>query len=81
MLQKKRVNVKFRVKLKNSDEVLFHARVFQWYKRFSEVRQSTEDNQLLGRPVSVSTAQTVIKINEIVHGNRRKCTGKLLSTS
>ncbi|KAG5333087.1 MOS1T transposase, partial [Acromyrmex heyeri] len=43
---------------------LSRARVFEWYKRFSEGRESTEDDQRPGRPVSVSTPQTVTKINE-----------------
>ncbi len=38
--------------------------VFEWYKRFSEGRQSTEDDQRPGQPVS--TPQTVTKLNEIV---------------
>ncbi|GLV37443.1 hypothetical protein CBL_10591 [Carabus blaptoides fortunei] len=33
-------------------------------------RKSTEIDQLPGRPVSVSTPQTVIKINEIMRGDR-----------
>lgn len=47
------------------------ARVFDLYKRSSECRESTEDDQRPGRPVSVSTPETVAKINEIVHENRR----------
>ncbi|KAG5324165.1 SETMR methyltransferase, partial [Acromyrmex heyeri] len=50
---------------------LSRARVFEWYKRFSEGRESTEDDQRPGRPVSVSTPQTVTKINEIVREDRR----------
>lgn len=79
-----RINVKFLVKLKKTptecykllkeaygENSLSRARVFQWYKRFSEGRESTEDDQRPGRPVSVSTAQTVTKINEIVREDRR----------
>ena len=54
-----------------SKNSLSRARVFEWYKRFSEGRESTEDDQRPGRPVSVSTPQTVTKINEIVRGDRR----------
>ncbi|MGP1906481.1 MAG: hypothetical protein ACTS4X_01865 [Candidatus Hodgkinia cicadicola] len=32
-------------------------RIFQWYKRFSEGRESTEDDQCPGRPVTVWTPQ------------------------
>jgi len=79
-----RINVKFLVKLKKTptecykllreaygENSLSRARVFEWYKRFSEGRESTEDDQRPGRPVSVSTPQTVTKINEIVRGDRR----------
>ena len=79
-----RINVKFLVKLKKNptecykllkeaygENSLSRARVFEWYKRFSEGRESTEDDQRPGRPVSVSTPQTVTKINEIVRGDRR----------
>ncbi|KAG5329384.1 MOS1T transposase, partial [Acromyrmex heyeri] len=72
-----RINVKFLVKLKKTptecykllkeaygENSLSRARVFEWYKRFSEGRESTEDDQRPGRPVSVSTPQTVTKINQ-----------------
>ncbi|KAG5319854.1 MOS1T transposase, partial [Acromyrmex heyeri] len=74
-----RINVKFLVKLKKTptecykllkeaygENSLSRARVFEWYKRFSEGRESTEDDQRPSQPVSVSTPQTVTKINEIV---------------
>ncbi|KYN42047.1 hypothetical protein ALC56_03516 [Trachymyrmex septentrionalis] len=53
-----RINVKFLVKLKKTptecykllkeaygENSLSRARVFEWYKRFSEGRESTEDDQ------------------------------------
>ncbi len=40
--------------------------VFEWYKRFSEGRESTEE-QRPGQPVS--TPQAVTKINEILCGD------------
>ncbi len=43
---------------------LFCVHVFEWYNRFSEGRESTEDDQ--GPDQLVSTPQTVTKINEIV---------------
>ncbi|KAG5326445.1 GVQW3 protein, partial [Acromyrmex heyeri] len=58
-----RINVKFLVKLKKTptecykllkeaydENSLSRARVFEWYKRFSEGRESTEDDQRPGRP-------------------------------
>ncbi|KAG5331644.1 MOS1T transposase, partial [Acromyrmex charruanus] len=77
MCDEQRINVKFLVKLKKTptecykllkeaygENSLSRARVFEWYKRFSEGRESTEDDQRPGRPVSVSTPQTVTKINQ-----------------
>ncbi|XP_072380520.1 protein GVQW3-like [Diabrotica undecimpunctata] len=74
-----RINVKFLVKFKKTptecynllkeaygENSLCRARVFEWYKRFSE---GAEDDQRPGPPVSVSTPQTVTKINEIVRGD------------
>ncbi|KYN33876.1 hypothetical protein ALC56_11689 [Trachymyrmex septentrionalis] len=73
-----RINVKFLVKLKKTPtecykllKEAYGARVFEWYKRFSEGRESTEDDQRPDRPVFVSAPQTVTKINEIVRGDRR----------
>ncbi|XP_050506700.1 protein GVQW3-like [Diabrotica virgifera virgifera] len=80
-----RINVKFLVKLKKKtptecynllkeaygENSLSRARVFEWYKRVSEGRESAEDDQRPGRPVSVSTPQTMTEINEIVRGDRR----------
>ncbi|VVC45839.1 Transposase, type 1 [Cinara cedri] len=82
--QKQRINLKFLVKLKKTPtecykllqeayggNSLSRARVFEWYKRFSEGRESTEDDQRPGRPVTVSTPETVTKINQIVRADRR----------
>lgn len=79
-----RINLKFLIKLKKTptecykllkeaygENTLSRARVFEWCKRFSEGRESTEDDQRPGRPVSVSTPETVAKINQIVRGDRR----------
>ncbi|XP_025413286.1 protein GVQW3-like [Sipha flava] len=83
--QEQRINLKFLVKLKKTpiecykllqeaygDNSLSCARVFEWCKRFSEGRESTEDDQRPGRPVTVSTPETVTKINQIVRADRRK---------
>lgn len=82
--QEQRINLKFLVKLKKSptecykllqevygDNALSRARVFEWCKRFSKGRESTEDDQRPGRPVTVSTPETVTKINQIVRADRR----------
>ena len=79
-----RINLKFLVKLKKTpnkcykllqeaygDNSLSRAHVFEWCKRFSEGRESTEDEQRPGRPVTVSTQETITKINQIVRADRR----------
>ncbi|KAG5323720.1 GVQW3 protein, partial [Pseudoatta argentina] len=55
------------LKVAYGENSLSRARVFEWYKRFSEGRESTEDDQRPGRPVSVSTPQTVTKILDAMH--------------
>ncbi len=75
--QKQWINVKLFIKLKitwtecyqllkkaHGENSLSCVHVFKWYKQFFEGRESTEDDQRPGQPVS--TPQTVIKINEIV---------------
>jgi hypothetical protein len=54
------------------DNSLSRACVFEWCKRFSEGRESTEDDQRPDRLVTVSTPETVTKINQIVRADRRK---------
>ncbi len=80
-----RINVKFLIKLKKKtltecykflkdaygENSISPARVFEWYKRFSEGQESTKDDQCPSRPVSISTPQTATKINKIVWGDRR----------
>lgn len=53
------------------DNSLYHARVFEWCKYFSEGRESTKYDQRPGHPVTVSTPETVTEINQIVRADRR----------
>lgn len=53
------------------DNSLSRARVFEWCNCFSEGRMSTEDNLRPGRPVTVSTPETVSEINRIVRADGR----------
>ncbi|KAG5337601.1 MOS1T transposase, partial [Acromyrmex charruanus] len=77
-----RINVKFLVKLKKTptecykllkeaygENSLSRARVFEWYKRFSEGQESTEDDQRPGRPVSVSTPQSTAPVHNALSVN------------
>ena len=64
---KQRINVKFLIRLKKTPtecyrvlkesydkNSLSHVHVLEWYKRFSEGQENSENDQRLGRPVSVS---------------------------
>ncbi|XP_025405008.1 protein GVQW3-like, partial [Sipha flava] len=42
-----------------------------WCKHFREGQKSTEDDQRPGSPVTVSTPETVTKINQIVRADHR----------
>lgn len=53
------------------DDSLSRARVFVWHKRFSDGRDSVEDNERPGRPVTVSTSQKIARISEMVRKDRR----------
>lgn len=48
-----------------ADNSLSRARVFEWCKRFNEGRESTEDDQRPGRPVTVSTPAMLIVFFDI----------------
>lgn len=49
---------------------LAHVRVFEWYERSSEGRESTEDDQCPCRPVSVSNPQKVTTTIKVVRRDR-----------
>ncbi|GFX92455.1 protein GVQW3 [Trichonephila clavipes] len=80
--QEQRINLKFLVKLKKTptecckllqetygDNSLSRARVFEWCRRLSEGRESTEDDQRPGGPVTVLTPETVTKIKRIARAD------------
>ena len=69
-----RVNIKFLVKLKKSametfqllteaygEDCMSRARVFEWYKRFSEGRESLKDDDRPGRPHAQLLPMTTLK--------------------
>ncbi|VVC45936.1 Hypothetical protein CINCED_3A019665 [Cinara cedri] len=78
--QEQRINLTFLVKLKKTPtecykllqeayggNPLSRARVFEWYKRFSEGRENTEDDQSPDRQMSIRTmAETVNADKETV---------------
>lgn len=54
------------------EKSLSRGRVFEWCKWFSEVQESSEDDQRPWRLVSVSTPEKVNKISEIVHRDQHE---------
>lgn len=93
-IHEQRINVKFIVKIEKKnfawcyklltegycENSLSRAGVLQWFKQFSESQQSTEDDEFSGRPVSISTSQTVTNINKIASGDRRICIRMMAET-
>ncbi len=77
------INEKFFIKLKKNQTKCYKSLreaygenflscvcIFERYKQFSRGREITNDDQHLGRSISVSALQTATKINEIVYGDR-----------
>ncbi|XP_026829078.1 protein GVQW3-like [Ooceraea biroi] len=46
-------------------------RVFEWYRRFRDGRENTEDDPRSGRPSTAITDKNVEKVKQIVLANRR----------
>lgn len=78
-----RAVIKFHVKLGKSasetfrlmqqvygDDCLSRANVFLWYKRFSEGRETLEDDSREGRPISARTPEMIEKVREFVENDR-----------
>ncbi|MBZ5797537.1 hypothetical protein K8353_46760 [Burkholderia contaminans] len=78
------VNLKFLVKLGKSftegyamlkevqgKECLSHTQVFEWFKRFKEGRETTEDDPRPGRPSTSKTDENIVKIGKLIRENRR----------
>ena len=76
--KEQRVNLKFLVKLEKSfteayamlkevygNECLSRTQVFEWFKRFKEGRETTENDPRPGRPTTSKTDQNIQKIGEI----------------
>ena len=82
--KEQRVNLKFLVKLGKSfteayavlkevyrNECLSRTQVFEWFKRFKEGRETTEDDPRPGWPTTSKTDQNIKKIGEIIRKDRR----------
>lgn len=51
-------------------ECLSRSMTFEWHKRFLEGRQSLEDDERLGRPISIRTADSIRIVQEFVSNDR-----------
>ena len=83
MTIEQRINIKFCVNLKNSDETLkmlrdvygdssmSRTRVFEWHKRFVEGREDVEDDPKSGRPSTSTTDTNIEKVRQLVRSDRR----------
>ena len=54
------------------DQSLSHTQVFQWHMRFKTGRTSVDDDEHTGRPTSCITPETVARIQEFIHQERRR---------
>jgi len=54
------------------DQSLSRTQVFQWHARFKAGRISVDDDEHTGRPTSCTTPETVARIQEIIHQDRRR---------
>jgi hypothetical protein len=59
------------------DECLFRARVFEWFARFLDGRESIEDDPRPGRPVSIRTEENIQKVRNLVNEDRRIATNMI----
>jgi histone-lysine N-methyltransferase SETMAR len=53
------------------DECLFCARVFEWFAKFHDGRESIKDDPRPGRPVSIRTEENIEKVRNLVSEDRR----------
>jgi hypothetical protein len=54
------------------DQIVSCAQVFQWHVRFKTCHTSVDDNEHTWRPTSCTTPETVARIKELVHQDRRR---------
>jgi len=54
------------------NQSLSRAQVFQWHARFKTGRTSVDDDEHTGRTTSCTTPETVARIQELVHQDRRR---------
>jgi DNA-directed RNA polymerase sigma subunit (sigma70/sigma32) len=52
------------------EDTLSWARVFEWHRRFLGGREDVEDDEQLGRPVTMKTDENVDKVRTLVRNDR-----------
>ena len=55
------------------EQAMGRSQTFQWFSRFKARRNSTDDDERSGRPVSSSTPEMVQRVRQIIREDRR-CT-------
>ena len=53
------------------ERTMSKTRVYEWYKRFQDVRKDVEDDERPGRPRTSTTDENVKKVKEMVMNDRR----------
>lgn len=59
------------LKIAYGDAAMSRSRTFEWYARFRDGRESTEDDQRCGRPTTKRTENEVAKVRALVAADRR----------
>jgi len=54
------------------DQSLSRVQAFQWHARFKTGRTSVDDDEHTRRPRSCTTRETVARVQELVHQDRRR---------
>ena len=57
------------------DTVMKKTAVYKWVKRFSEGRESVNDEESSGRPATSKTEENIAKFRQIMRKNRRLTAG------
>ncbi|GFW45212.1 protein GVQW3 [Trichonephila clavipes] len=53
------------------EEAMSRARVFEWFRRFKEGRQSVNSDPRIGRPFNSRNEDNIAQVKAVVHFDRR----------
>ncbi|GFT46665.1 protein GVQW3 [Trichonephila clavipes] len=59
------------------DEAMIRARVFEWFRRFKESRQSVNSDPRSGRPSTSRNDHKIAQVKAVVHSDRRLTVQKI----